>query len=558
MKKSAIVMAAVILIGLMGAGSAYAANLPSSPMPEVTPEFLDKGKEVYTQRCTFCHGLMGDGGGPAADFLEPRPRDFTLATFKFRTTISGNLPTDNDLFRTVSRGLQGTAMQSFDDAVIKSGLTEEQRWQVIAYVKTFSPEFADPKLDPVKNNKVINIPTNLPKMTPGIIEKGKKIFEKVKCWECHGKTGRGDGQSGEKKFKKNDWGFPIRIRNVTQAWKIRAGSEVEDIYFRLTTGITGTPMPSFVKALPKDEDRWAIANYVKSLQRERTVQQVLKVAKIEGPIPDDPLDKVWDKAQPMDMRMAGQVIAAPRWQNPAIDTIRVKSITNGADIAFQIEWDDPFKDVIHKKEKEFDVNAIREIGNYNSYVRLGENGGPAPEIARGVETFRDSVALQFPVKQQVGTKKPHFFRGESSNQVYLLQWFADLAEAGKPAVIEENVRGWKQNPRAQKEDQQQTTSKAVWDQGRWTMVMKRPLKTGDKNDIQFEAGKFIPMSANVWDGSNGEHGLIMSLSTWHFLFIDAPMPMTVYVYTLLGVVLTGGIGFKLMRKAEAEGPGDSA
>ncbi|MCP4811349.1 MAG: hypothetical protein GY888_02485, partial [Planctomycetaceae bacterium] len=111
-------------------GLALAADKPSKPKPETTTELVEQGKTIYFRRCSFCHGLLGDGNGPAADYLDPRPRDFTLGTFKFRTTQSGELPTDEDLFRTVSRGLSGTGMQAFDSDLIKSGLSELERWAV--------------------------------------------------------------------------------------------------------------------------------------------------------------------------------------------------------------------------------------------------------------------------------------------------------------------------------------------------------------------------------------------------------------------------------------------
>jgi hypothetical protein len=66
-------------------------------------------------------------------------------------------------------------------------------------------------------------------------------------------------------------------------------------------------------------------------------------------------------------------------------------------------------------------------------------------------------------------------------------------------------------------------------------------------------GKFIPMSLNAWDGSNGEHGLIMSLSTWHFVLIEAPTPLSIYFYALLAFVVAGGLGVWLMKKAIREG-----
>jgi len=537
----ALLLLAAAGLSLMAPSAATAATVASAPMPEATEEFVEAGREIYIRRCSFCHGLIGDGNGPAADYLDPRPRDFTLGTFKFRTTISGELPTDADLFRTVSRGLPGTAMQAFDDQLIKNGLSETQRWQVIAYIQTFAPEFDDEELDPVKTGKVVKLPANQAPYNADTIAKGKEVFERAKCWSCHGKLGRGDGN---KEFRKDDWGFPIRIRNVTHPWKIKAGIEVEEIYMRFTTGINGTPMPSFIKTLKEDE-RWYLANYIKSLQHQLTAHQVLKALPVTGEVPTDPTDAAWDKAEPMDMRLAGQVVAPPRWQNPSIEMATIQAISSAKEIAFRISWDDPFKDDAHKKDAELDPVEITKVGVFSSYVKAFD------EIKRDLDTFRDSVALQFPVKAPDGTKKPHFFRGSSSNQVNLWIWHSDKEAAGEKSGLEANARGWRQTPKIQVEEKQSLMSKAVWDQGRWTVVMKRPLKTEDKNDVQFEPGIFIPMSLNAWDGSNGEHGLIMSLSSWHYVFIDAPTPMRVYIFAALGFLLTGGIGFWLARRAQA-------
>ncbi len=267
-----LIMAAALGVLLtLAPGEVIAADVSSMAKPAETPVQVEKGREIYIKRCSFCHGLLGDGEGPAAKFLDPRPRDFTLGTFKFRTTQSGELPQNSDLFRTVSRGLNGTAMQAFDDERIKNGLSEHQRWAVIAYIQTFAPEFDDEELDPVKTGKVVSLPKDRPAYSAELVAKGKEVFLKAKCWECHGKSGRGDGQ---KSFdRKDDWGFPIRIRNVTHPWKIKAGDRVEDIYMRFSTGISGSPMPSFVKALSETE-RWQMANYIKSLQYQRSSHQV--------------------------------------------------------------------------------------------------------------------------------------------------------------------------------------------------------------------------------------------------------------------------------------------
>ncbi|MCP3971919.1 MAG: c-type cytochrome [Rhodobacteraceae bacterium] len=540
-------IAATVTAAILAAPG-LASSVPGAPMPEATEEFVEAGRDIYIQRCSFCHGLLGDGEGPAAKYLDPRPRDFTLGTFKFRTTESGELPTDSDLFRTVSRGLVGTAMQSFDSDLIKNGLTEEERWQVIAYIKTFAFEFEEPDLDPVANGKVLSVPANPAPYNEETIARGAKVFEKAKCWSCHGMTGRGDGN---KEFREDDWGFQIRIRNVTHPWKIKAGSEVEDIYMRFTSGISGTPMPSFVKSLDEAE-RWDLANYIKSLQHDLTAHQALTAKLVDGELSEDPADAIWDQTQPMDVRLTGQVIGAPRWQNPSVEMVTVRAVFNDTDIAFKLTWDDPFEDIVHDEAQEFDPVELTQVGGFNSYVEA------IGMITRDLETFRDSVALQFPVKPPSGTKKPHFFRGSSSDQVYLMVWKADKHAAGERATDEGNARGWRQAIKPQAEDAQQVTGKAVWDQGRWSVIMKRPLVTGDKSDVQFEPGIFIPMSLNAWDGSNGEHGLIMSLSTWYFVVLEAPTPKKVYVYTLLAFLIFGALGLWLARKALASRNEDEA
>ena len=529
-----------MLLGALPTLNVMASITPTETKIAETPENVEKGRAIYFKRCSFCHGLLGDGNGPAADYIDPRPRDFTLGTFKFRTTQNGELPLDDDIFRTVSAGLKGTGMQAFDDDIIKNGLTEEERWQVIFYIKTFAQEFANPEYDP--KDKVVKLPSNLAPYNEDTIAKGKEIFIRAKCWECHGKGGRGDGQ---KDIKKDDWGFPIRIRNITQPWKIKAGSEVEDIYMRFSTGIMGTPMPSFAKTF-SDEERWQLATFIKSLQYEPTEHNVMKAKKIDGELPDDPKAAVWESAETMDVRMAGQVIAAPRWQNPSIDLVTIRTLYNDKEIAFLIEWDDPFEDKIHDEEKEFSAKEISKVGAYNSYIAANDM------VDRGFDNFRDSIALQFPVKLSKGTKKPHFFRGDAGNPVNLWHWKADRTATGERAVEDSVARGYKQPIKAQAEEQQNVLSRSVWEGGRYKVMMKRPLKTEDKNDVKFEEGKFIPLALNAWDGSNGEHGLIMSLSSWHYLFLEAPKPMNVYIYALLGVLLAGLSEFWLVRRVRRE------
>ncbi len=212
-------------------------------------DLLALGRQVYQSRCIGCHGPKGDGNGLAATFLFPRPRDFTLGVFKFRTTPSGSLPTDGDVFRTVTRGVQWTAMPTWHE------LSDKERLAVVSFIKTFSARFKDEQPEPPL---AIGDP---PRATPELIARGKELYQKAKCYQCHGQGGKGDGPSADE--LKDDFGFPIRPADFTRG-QFKGGSGVRDVYRTMTLGLDGTPMPSFADAMSNDE-RWAISFYVLSL-----------------------------------------------------------------------------------------------------------------------------------------------------------------------------------------------------------------------------------------------------------------------------------------------------
>ena len=103
---------------------------PSSVLP-VSSGLLERGKETYLKHCAACHAANGDGEGEAAYLLYPRPRDFTRGQFRLVSTWD-NVPTNEDLFRTISRGMPGSAMPSW------AHLPEDIRWGLVHYVKAFS------------------------------------------------------------------------------------------------------------------------------------------------------------------------------------------------------------------------------------------------------------------------------------------------------------------------------------------------------------------------------------------------------------------------------------
>jgi cytochrome c oxidase cbb3-type subunit I/II len=223
-------------------------SVAGSGIPD-TEANRELGKEVFTAHCVGCHGERGDGAGPAATFLWPLPRDFTAGVFKFRTTPSGTLPTDGDLVRTITRGVRWTAMPTWHE------VTDKERLAVVAYLKTLSKRWKD---DAPEAPLVIPPP---PRATPQLLADGKVLYERAKCAECHGERGKADGPSAA--TLKDDFDRPIRPADFTRG-EFRGGATVVDVYRTMTTGLDGTPMPSYIDTL-SDPERWAISYYVLSL-----------------------------------------------------------------------------------------------------------------------------------------------------------------------------------------------------------------------------------------------------------------------------------------------------
>ena len=236
-----------------------------NPSPEAKEELGMLGKSVYERRCIGCHGVKGDGNGPSAVFLDPRPRDFTRGIFKFRSTPGkDSLPTDADLFITVTHGLWGTAMPTWQE------ISERERAATIQYIKTFSDRWQKEAI-----GQSIAITPESP-VTAASIENGKTIFHgKAICFMCHGAEGRGDGMLAA--GLQDVWGHPVRPANFTLPAGVHGGVKLghdgEHIFKTIVTGVGGTPMPPFQGQL-KPEEVWDVVHYVQSLRGEAHIAEL--------------------------------------------------------------------------------------------------------------------------------------------------------------------------------------------------------------------------------------------------------------------------------------------
>src|SRR6202165_3410838 len=115
------------------------------------------GESQFRANCAFCHGLGARGGGRGPDLSRAQKRH-------------GN--SDADLFRTINEGVPGTAMPPNGATQQGVGMTEEEIWQVISYIRS--------------------VQVKAPAQPAGNAAHGKELFYgSAACFTCHMIQGKG-------------------------------------------------------------------------------------------------------------------------------------------------------------------------------------------------------------------------------------------------------------------------------------------------------------------------------------------------------------------------------
>ena len=222
----------------------------------------DGGKKVFEKYCAVCHGVKGDAKGDvvfvrsrekSGRVIDTYPRDLTLGVFKFRTTSTGCLPMDGDLLSIVTNGIDKSYMPTFKD------LSLQEKNALVGHIKTFSTRWKEEEAcKPIAVKKPAWIGS------PASVERGKQVYKDLKCWECHGDEGKGDGPKSDK--LKDDDGRHIVAFDFTTG-KLKRGTSPENIYITYTTGLDGTGMPSYEESAKNEEDRWHLVSYTLKLMK---------------------------------------------------------------------------------------------------------------------------------------------------------------------------------------------------------------------------------------------------------------------------------------------------
>jgi hypothetical protein len=225
---------------------------------------------------------------------------------------------------------------------------------------------------------------------------------------------------------------------------------------------------------------------------------------MDGDLPSAADDPGWNRIAPMTLPLSGQVITRPVWPEPTARALVVRSVHNGTDIAFLLEWQDNTK---------------------NDRLTPG--------------TFRDGVAIGLPL----GDAPAFFCMGQLDHYINIWHWKADWQSdidrraARQSEKKEGGVRTFEVIPRrvssvedligggfstlTTKEKQGRVQGKAQWKDGVWHVVMRRPLASEEpENEAKLIPGRVQTVSFAVWNGENKERNGQKAVAPWFQLLID--------------------------------------
>src|SRR5262245_21455583 len=493
-----------------------------------TPSLLALGKKTFEKECVACHGPAGNGEGDAAYLLYPRPRDFTSGQFRIISTWDG-VPTDEDLFRTISRGMPGSAMPSW------AHLPEETRWGLVHYVKAFAkrPLKINAAHEPDRFGSGGAGPLTIPPEPPydeAAQVRASELFAKG-CAPCHGATAKGDGAQKQTDSK----GFPTRPRDLTLG-VFKGSPDPDQVYRRIVGGLPGSPMPQ--SGYLQGNDGWHLAHFVRSLssdvQRAKVEMKKFRiVASRVGSLPTSPDSGVWRTASAVNLHMMPLW-----WRTDRPEEITVRAVHDGRSLAFLLKWEDGSHDETAIRPQDFrDAPAIeRALTPAPPFFAMGQPGAPVniwmwkSERQADMQPVFQDIDKQYP---NIGIDSyPNLLKSPmeqptrnaltmQSDPRFVTAWGAGniVADPTRHSAAQDVSPEGFGTRRAHAREVQQVQANGEYSTGSYRVLFSRAFDVG-RQAVRLAPGDRVPVAFAVWNGSAGDRDGKKSVTIWQELLLE--------------------------------------
>jgi mono/diheme cytochrome c family protein len=547
------VVAGLVLIGGVALILIFATKVfsPRSPTPEQLPSpseastadiQLARSKELYENYCTQCHGAKGAGDGPAARFLNPKPRNFGEGKFRLVSTV-GHMPSDRDLVQVITRGMPGSAMFPFAHlsetdrqglviyirSLMRNAVEEQLRNQAAAKGEEIDPADLTERIDEyLKPGPDVEVPADLPASSKESIARGHEVYRK-RCVSCHGETGKGDGAQDQR----NADGTPTRPRDFTRGI-FKGSREPRALYARILLGMPGTPMPGSPDI--QQAELGDVINFVLSLsdaaaqakvEHKRTMLIAKRVSKTWN---EASSEDAWRGAAPVRL-----VVSPLWWRDYAEPDLHVTAVHDGQTLALRLTWHDATRNDRPVRPQDFEDMAAVQLykGTPEPFLGMGAADKPldiwlwrsswqqpAGQYA-DVDTVYPHMAVDLYPFEQPGTgPRPHatdrqpvdFLTGRAAGNA-----LSDPQRTFTGSNL--GARGFgtlTMRPRIS----QVVNAKGTWKNGTWTVALRRPLEVKPEAGIPLASGETISIAFAVWDGASGDRNGQKLVSIWHDLRLE--------------------------------------
>lgn len=502
---------------------------PSAVMP-ATPELLALGKQLYARNCAACHGAGGRGDGEASYLLYPRPRDFVTGHYRFVSTWEG-VPTDTDIYRTISRGMPGSAMPAWGH------LSERERWALVHTVKSFAEKpievapAAPPKVAGEKGTGLIEVPPE-PPYDDAAKARARELFLEV-CAACHGKEARGDNMDPS---KTDEAGYPIRPRDLNTG-VFKGSSEPQHLYRRIVTGIPGTPMPA--SEFFHGDDAWHLVHYVRSLSSD-TMRARAEMRRFSIParrvkkLPDHPDAREW-----LSTRATNLHLMPLWWRYDRPEELNVRALHDGKDIAIRLSWMDDTHDATAMRPQDFRDAAAIEIsptpdppffamGQKGQFVSIwmwkSERQADLEPAFQDLEKVYPNLGIDsYPNLLKSPLEQPlrHALTLQS-DPIFVTAWGAGniVADPTRRSAAEDLTAQGFGTLRARPPMDQTVAASGTWGMNTYSVVFRRSLAGRGANAVALRPGTTVPVAFAVWNGSAGDRDGKKSVTIWQDLKIE--------------------------------------